>query len=122
VLVVEDNAQLRRSTVRQLAELGYHVLEAEDASAARAMFDAGDSVDLLFTDVVMPGEMDGVGLAEWAIARRPDLPCLLASGFSDLGSNEQRSRALSFQLLRKPLRRDELAQAVREALDGSSPR
>jgi signal transduction histidine kinase len=122
VLVVEDNAQLRRSTVRQLAELGYHVLEAEDASAARAMFDAGDSVDLLFTDVVMPGEMDGVGLAEWAIARRPDLPCLLASGFSDLGSNEPRSRALSFQLLRKPLRRDELAQAVREALDGSSPR
>jgi signal transduction histidine kinase len=119
VVVVEDNARLRRSTVRQLVELGYRVLEAQDASTAQAILKTGDEVNLLFTDVVMPGEMDGIGLAEWAITQRPGLPCLLTSGFSDFSGGERRLETLGFQLLNKPVSREELAHAIREALDRS---
>ena len=58
MLVVEDNAQLRQAAVRQLAQLGYRVLEAEHAAAALAIL-SGEHVDLLFTDVVMPGTWMG---------------------------------------------------------------
>ena len=81
ILVVEDNAGLRRIVVRQLGEAGYRVLEAPDAEAAMTIIDSPEPIHLLLTDVVMPGAMDGRDLARVAVARRPLLRTLLTSGF-----------------------------------------
>jgi DNA-binding NtrC family response regulator len=116
VLVVEDNTQLRQATVRQLAELGYRVVEAEHAAAALAIL-SGESVDLLFTDVVMPGAMDGLDLAHHARSLRPGLKILLTSGFPGVRGADQRMLDCPFPMLAKPSRRDELARMVREVLD-----
>jgi PAS domain S-box-containing protein len=114
VLVVEDNAQLRQVTVRGLAQLGYRVLQAECAEAALAILAGDDRIDLLFTDVVMPGMMDGVDLAHKATRLREGLRALLTSGFSGAG---QRALDGPFPLLNKPYHHDELARAIREILD-----
>jgi signal transduction histidine kinase len=117
ILVVDDNVQLRRVTARQLVRLGYSVLEAQDAKTARAILQANSAVSLLFSDVAMPGDMDGIGLVEWASANRPALRTLLASGFSDSEDREQHLAALGCKLIRKPVRHHELAHSIREALD-----
>ncbi len=83
ILVVEDNAGLRRIVVRQLGEAGYRVLEAPDAEAAMTIIESPEPIHLLLTDVVMPGAMDGRDLARVAVARRPALRTLLTSGFPD---------------------------------------
>jgi DNA-binding NtrC family response regulator len=116
VLVVEDNARLRRATVRQLSWLGYRVLEAEDAAAALSIL-SDDGVDLLFTDVVMPGSMDGLDLVHRAISLRAELKVLLTSGFSGVRTADQRIGERPFPVLNKPYRRDDLARMLREALD-----
>jgi PAS domain S-box-containing protein len=117
VLVVEDNAQLRQITVRQLTELGYRVLHAERADAALAILAGDDRVDLLFTDVVMPGMMDGVDLAYEATRSRGGLKALLTSGFPGVRGAGQRALDCPFPLLNKPYRHEELAQAIRGILD-----
>jgi DNA-binding NtrC family response regulator len=76
-----------------------------------------DALDLLLSDVVMPGAMDGIDLAQWATVTRSGLRCLLMSGFSDLAGCEQRLKALNLPLLSKPFRRGDLANAVRKVLD-----
>jgi PAS domain S-box-containing protein len=115
ILVVEDNAGLRRIVVRQLGEAGYRVLQAPDAEAAMVIIESTEPIHLVLTDVVMPGAMDGRDLARVAVARRPLLRTLLTSGFPDarLGG----SGAHSGRLLSKPYRKEELRRAVREVLD-----
>ena len=115
ILVVEDNAGLRRIVMRQLRDAGYQVLEAQDAEAAMAVIDSPVPIHLLLTDIVMPGAMDGRDLARVAVARRPTLKVLLTSGFPDarLGSTTSRTG----RLLSKPYRKEELRRAVREVLD-----
>jgi CheY-like chemotaxis protein len=115
ILVVEDNAGLRRIVVRQLGEAGYHVLEAPDADAAMTVIGSSEPIHLLLTDVVMPGEMDGRDLARVAVARRPTLRVLLTSGFPDARWSSSGSR--TGRLLSKPYRKEELRRAVREVLD-----
>jgi len=117
VLVVEDNAQLRRAAVRQLKSLGYMTYEAENAEAALPILAGEDVVDLLFSDVVIPGETDGIELAQEATRLHPTLRVLLTSGFPDLRGTEHRIVSLPYRLLSKPYRHDELARAVREVLD-----
>jgi PAS domain S-box-containing protein len=117
VLLVEDNEQLRHTASRQLTQLGYRVLQAERADAAFAILGKADSIDLLFTDVVMPGPTDGLDLAHRATWLRPGLKVLLTSGFPDLRGGDRRLAEVPFPLLHKPYRRDELARAVRDALD-----
>jgi PAS domain S-box-containing protein len=118
VLVVEDNVGLRRVVMRQLAGLGYRVIEAESAQAALSVLEAGP-VQLLFSDVVMPGDMDGFELARRTLQRWPATKVLLTSGFpggkvnSDFGP-----LAASIRLLDKPYRKEDLARAVRDVLDG----
>lgn len=74
----------------------------------------GDSFDLLFSDVVLPGDVNGVDLAQWAVARKPELKVLLTSGYpNDVGT--QRG-AVEFVLLKKPYTQAELARKVREVL------
>jgi len=117
VLVVEDNAALRRVVMRQLGELGYHVLEAENAAAGLRMMER-HSVDLLLTDVVMPGGLDGCDLAQRARQRWPELRVVFTSGFSEARLGDEAGPPASCTpLLSKPYRKEDLASAAREALD-----
>ncbi len=117
VLVVEDNAALRRVVARQLGELGYRVVEAEDAAAGLRLMERY-SVDLLLTDVVMPGGTDGRELARRARQRWPDIKVVFTSGFSETRLNSRAGPIASCTpLLSKPYRKEELASAAREALD-----
>jgi PAS domain S-box-containing protein len=118
VLVVEDNADVRRMVENQLSRLGYQVIAAGHGPAALAVLETGVPVDLLFTDVVMPEGMTGFELAEAALRQRPNLKVLVTSGFP--GSNLRRpTGALEpVELLSKPYRRQDLARAVRDTLDG----
>jgi PAS domain S-box-containing protein len=117
VLAVEDNAALLRVVVRQLEELGYRVLAADGVAAALAIL-TSEHVDLLFSDVVMPGEVDGFALARQALSLRPTIKVVLTSGFPEakidgnLGSLDTSARLLS-----KPYRKEDLAEMLREALD-----
>jgi PAS domain S-box-containing protein len=115
VLTVEDNAPLRRIVTRQLRELGYSVLEAGNAEEGLAILEDG-GVDLLMTDIVMPGGMDGFELARIAKERWPDLKMLLTSGFPETrlagGLPSPHLR-----LLIKPYASGDLARSVRESLD-----
>lgn len=79
VLVVEDDDMVRLTTVDFLESCGYLVLEAENAVKAMAWFDR-QAIDLMFTDVQMPGEMDGIALTEWARTHYPQVPVLVTSG------------------------------------------
>lgn len=117
VLVVEDNAPLRRVASRQLGELGYRVLGAENAAAGLRLIEA-QCVDLLVTDVVLPGGIDGRELARRALQRRPGLKVVFTSGFSEARLNsEAGSLSACTPLLSKPYRKEELASAARQALD-----
>jgi len=122
VLLVEDNAPLRQATVRQLEALGYKVREAEHAAAAMAILATQDPVDLLFTDVVMPGKIDGIALAQQSLRLRPTMKVLLASGFPGTRGDGKSAAAGVFPLLSKPYRYDELARMVREVLDSDKER
>lgn len=115
VLVVEDNEKVRRVVVRQLQSLGYQVLEADSGAAALTALD-GTQVDLLFTDVVMPGGMSGFDLAEAARTKLPGLRVLMTSGFPGANLNGGRG-TMGLRLLCKPYRKDGLARLVRESLD-----
>jgi CheY-like chemotaxis protein len=115
ILVVEDNAGLRRIVVRQLGEAGYRVLQAPDAEAAMTIIESTEPIHLVLTDVVMPGAMDGRDLARVAVVRRPLLRTLLTSGFPDARLSGTGTH--SGRLLSKPYRKEELRRAVREVLD-----
>jgi signal transduction histidine kinase len=121
ILVVEDNAKLRCVLVRQLHELGYRVIEAENAAEALTMLDGNEPVDLLLSDVVMPGKLDGVGLAGEFVARRPEGRVLLTSGFPGTRLNDLGGFATNLRLLDKPYRRQDLARVLRETFAAPSP-
>ncbi|HKQ94742.1 MAG TPA: MASE4 domain-containing protein [Aestuariivirgaceae bacterium] len=113
VLVVEDNASLRQVAVRQLTELGYRVFEVPDAAAALSILER-EPVDILFSDVVMPG-MSGLQLTEEVRRRWPKIRVLLTSGFPESRTAEAVT-AISARILAKPYRKQELARALREVL------
>jgi two-component system cell cycle sensor histidine kinase/response regulator CckA len=119
ILVVEDNDALRRITVIKLAKLGYQVIETGGATAALRALDNGARPDLLFTDVVMPGPLDGIGLAREAVQRLPRLRVLLTSGFTERSADRYDSQ-VPWPLLSKPYRSADLAQALRKALAGQA--
>ena len=111
VLVVEDNPSVRRVVIRQIKGLGYRVLEAEAAAAALDML-ACERVDLLITDIVMPGGLDGVELARLARERWPELKIVLTSGFPQdrVGANGELG---DLPLLSKPYSLESLAETLR---------
>jgi CheY-like chemotaxis protein len=112
ILVVEDNAQLRGIVARQLGELGYRIVEAADGPAAMRILERA-AIDLLMTDVTMPGGMNGLDLAHRAREMLPGLPVLIASAHVDDGGEA----AMDYPVLPKPFRGLDLARAVRAALD-----
>jgi CheY-like chemotaxis protein len=122
VLIVEDNDSVRTTVARQLADLGYRTIQAASADAALAILrQAGETVDLLFTDMIMPGQMDGYALARAAVAGRPGLKVLLTSGFPGSTLDTAGRLSASFRLLSKPYRKAELARAIRFVLDAAPP-
>jgi PAS domain S-box-containing protein len=117
ILVVEDNSQLRQIVVKQLSGLGFQVFEVDNAKRALELLALKGKVDLLFTDVVLPGEMDGCALAREVILRLPDTKVLLTSGFPGARLTDMQSLGTSVRLLSKPYRREDLARTVREVLN-----
>ena len=116
VLVVEDNNALRSVVIRQLNSLGYEALEAKRAEDALQVMER-ESVDVLLTDIVMPGGTNGVELARQARQRWPTVAVVFSSGFSQAGSD---GHGLSLPpgatLLSKPYRKEHVARSLREAL------
>ncbi|KAA2235032.1 ABC transporter substrate-binding protein [Salinarimonas soli] len=115
ILLVEDHAEVRAMAEGILAELGYRVVLARTAVEGLDILMAGEPVDLLFTDVVMPGGMSGLELAAEARRLRPDLAILATSGH--LGEREEGARDVAAPILPKPYDRADLARAVRRAID-----
>jgi CheY-like chemotaxis protein len=118
ILVVEDNPDVRRLVLRQLRDLGYAVIEAANGPQALKILEDGAAIDLLFTDVVMPGGMTGRQLAEAAKGSRPNLKTLFTSGYTEDSILRLGKLDPGVRLLSKPYRKHELATRVREALDG----
>ncbi|MDO8605838.1 MAG: MASE4 domain-containing protein [Phaeospirillum sp.] len=116
ILVVEDNDDMRRMAIRQLKELGYRTLEASNGIAALNLIRDGAAFDLLFSDVVMPGGMNGFELGQEARKHNPDLRILFTSGFPGTIIPEAENGA-KVELLSKPYRKDDLARRVRQVLD-----
>ncbi|WP_211103881.1 response regulator [Skermanella pratensis] len=116
VLVVEDDSQVRAATVEILAGLGYRVLQAADAQSALAVIRSGVPVDLLFTDVVMPGPLRSPELARQARETLPDLAVLFTSGYTENAIVHGGRLDPGVQLLSKPYRREDLARRIRHLL------
>ena len=116
ILVVEDNEAIRHVVKLQLASLGYRSIEADRAAAALDIL-AREKVSLVLTDVVMPGGMSGVELAQTARMRWPSLKILLTSGFPEARLDEGGQVLPGIRLLGKPYAKEDLARALREALD-----
>ena len=118
LLLVEDDGAVRRYALTQLRSFGYMVVEAADAAAAMAALQGMETVDLLFTDVVMPGGKNGRALADAACKLRPGLRVLYTSGCTENAIVHHGRLDEGAGLLNKPCRRSELDRAVREALTG----
>lgn len=117
VLVVEDDDLVRQNVLHQLADLGYRVTGAENGAKALDILKSHESIDLLFTDVVMPGGINGRQLAEAAAQLRPGLKILFTSGYTENAIVHQGRLDRGVQLLSKPYRREELAAKIRKVLD-----
>lgn len=113
ILAVDDDATVRRVAAENLRRLGFAVIEARDGEAAmRILGDSSSRVDLLFTDVRMPGTLSGPALAEKARRQRPTLKVLLTSG----SPRDIDGSPIRFPVLNKPYRRADLAAAIHAAL------
>jgi CheY-like chemotaxis protein len=116
VLVVEDDALVRHYVMTQIESLGYTTLEAANASDALRIIDDGSTIDLLFTDVIMPGPMNGRQLVDEALKRRPGLKTLYTSGYTENAIVHHGRLDSGVLLLAKPYRKTELARMIRLAL------
>lgn len=117
VLCVEDDHDVRQYVTVQLESLGYKVIPAANATEALAIAADGRSFDLLFTDIVMAGGMNGRELAEQMVATRPSLRVLFTSGYAYDSLHVQGRATMGAPLLRKPYRKAELARMLRRCLD-----
>jgi CheY-like chemotaxis protein len=111
VLVVEDETLVRMLIAEYLRDCGYHVLEAANASEAIAAMKIDDPVSLVFTDVRMPGKMDGFGLAEWFHSHYPAVPVLLTSGYNG-GRLLPTTGVDANRFIEKPYSQTEVAQQI----------
>jgi hypothetical protein len=118
ILVVEDEEDVRLLACRVLSGLGYRILQASQGAAALTILEQEPEISLLFTDVVLPGGMNGPEIARQAQARRPDLKVLFTSGYTGNAVQQLETLKADVRLITKPYAIDDLAQTVRAALDG----
>jgi CheY-like chemotaxis protein len=117
VLVVDDEPDLVDFAKQTLVTLGYRVLVAGNAKEALGKIKKYPDIDILFTDVVMPGGMNGLELTEHALSQIPGLKVLMTSGFSDKIPRSNRHNHLLKSQLVKPYRRNDMARRIRQVLD-----
>ncbi|MCJ2133062.1 PAS domain-containing protein [Methylobacterium sp. J-026] len=118
ILIVDDRADVAEVARTILRDFGYVTLMAGNAREALEILDSSERVDLLFTDLIMPGGMNGVLLAREAVRRQPKLKVLLATGYAEASLERTDIGGSEFDLLNKPYRRTELVRRVRAILDG----
>nr|WP_294512956.1 response regulator [uncultured Rhodopila sp.] len=115
VLVVEDEMMVRMPIAEYLRDCGYNVLEAGDAAEAITAVSEAGPVNVVFSDVRMPGRMDGFGLAEWFRAHYPDVPVLLTSGYS--ASRGVAIKLPGVKLIDKPYSQLQVARRIAALLE-----
>jgi PAS domain S-box-containing protein len=120
ILIVEDDALVRTYVTAQVKSLGYKTLSATNAAEAQALLDGDAHIDLLFTDIVMPGGINGRQLADEARKRRPGLKVLFTSGYAENAIVHHGRLDPGVLLLAKPYRKQQLAQMIRAALSANS--
>lgn len=116
ILIVEDDAAVQVTVAEMLTQLGYRVLKADSADEALPIVRSGVPIDLLFTDVVMPGKLRSSELAEQAKVLIPGIQVLYTSGYAENSIVKDGQLSPSFHFLTKPYHREQLAKAVRELL------
>ena len=122
ILVAEDDEAVRDTVVALLDELGYRVLKAKDAESALTIIDSGVTIDLLFTDVVMPGELKSPELARQIRHRLPHLAILFTSGYAENSIVHGGRLDEGVELLSKPYTHEALARKLRQVLDNQQKR
>jgi len=122
ILVVEDDEDVREGTVALLRDLGYRVLKAKDGASAMGVIESGLPIDLLFTDVVMPGPVRSPDLARTAKERLPNLAVLFTSGYTENAIVHGGRLDRGLELLGKPYSREQLARKIRHVLANQSQR
>jgi CheY-like chemotaxis protein len=119
ILIVEDDDLVRNYVVAQVQSLGYRTFAVARAEEALALIRDNDKIDLLFTDVIMPGVMNGPQLVERVLAVRPQLAVLYTSGYSEDAIVHHGRLDPGVLLLAKPYRKSDLARILRVALRGA---
>ena len=122
ILVVEDDSDVRELVVALLSGLGYRVRQAETAELALQLIKDGLEIDLLFSDVVLPGEMNGPDLVAAVLEMSPELRYLFMSGYTQHAGASAMLLDESTNLLHKPFSRTELASRIQQTLDQPLPR
>ncbi|MBL4665968.1 MAG: PAS domain S-box protein [Sneathiella sp.] len=118
ILVLEDDPDVRELTVLQLKSLGYQVLQAHDGHSALEVLDQESGIDLLLSDVVLPGGLRGPEVAIKARETKPNLNVLFMSGYTQNALESHSELGEAALLLNKPFRKKDLAEKIREAIDG----
>ena len=115
MLVVDDSAEVAEVTSSLFEHLGYETVYRESADEALKLLAEGANVDLVFSDIVMPGTIDGVGLANEIRSRYPGLPVMLTTGYSDAAT----AAPSGLRILPKPFDSDTLRSFIQDTMDGS---
>jgi PAS domain S-box-containing protein len=121
VLVVEDNPKVRRLSVERIRDLGYETLEAGSGDAAMDILESGARVDLIFSDLVMPGRLNGYDLAATVQDKFPEIKILLTSGYASDVVSARLGGPSDYDVLHKPYRQVELARRLQALFDPVSP-
>ena len=117
VLLVEDDEEVAALAADMIDQLGYQVIRVANAAAALGALANGRNIDIVFSDILMPGGMSGADLAGEIVRRRPGLPVILATGYD--GQSLTAAEKLGLPMLRKPYRLNELSRALAMALTSS---
>ena len=115
VLVVDDEPGIRAFLRDYLRDCGFFPLAVESGDRAAELLEAGAAVDLVFSDVRMPGRLDGFGLAQWVMDHRPEIPVLLASG--DIGKANAAKKLCGAEIIAKPYDLSVTVTKIREVID-----
>lgn len=113
ILVVEDEVLIRMTVADHLRDCGFRVLEAANGEEACRVMDAGETVDLVFTDIQMPGSIDGFSLARWVREKKPGTPVLLTSGYV---KSAELAHDLCTEIVSKPYDHDDLVRRLRRLM------